>query len=194
MKVFKKLSLIIISIFALLIIVLAIDIYTYPREEIRESADAAIVLGAAIWKDEPSPVFRERLNHAVNLYKAGKVKKVVLTGGLGENEQFTEAETGENYLLQNGVSAADIFKETESKTTFQNLEFATPLVRENNFSTVLIISDPLHLRRAVLMARKLGLDAYPAPTPTTRYQSFSSQFGFLAREIYFYSIYLVFGI
>jgi uncharacterized SAM-binding protein YcdF (DUF218 family) len=193
MKLFKQLVLSILSIIVLLIISLGLDIYTYPRGLVREDADAAIVLGAAIWTDRPSPVFRERLNHGLHLYRAGKVKKIIVTGGYGEGEKFSEAEIGEKYLLENGVEPTDICKETKSKTTYQNLENSVPVVADNNIGPVLIVSDPLHLRRAVLMARKQGLDAYPAATPTTRYQSFSSQFKFLAREVYFYGRYLIWG-
>lgn len=193
-KAFRKISFVISIAIALLPIALGIDIYTYPQEELRESADAAIVLGAAIWEAEPSPVFRERLNHAVNLYKTEKVKKVILTGGVGEKDKFAEAEVGEKYLIENGVPATDILKETQSRTTFQNLKNSIPILSENNLQSVLIISDPLHLRRAVKMAKDLDLDAFPAPTPTTRYQSFASQFSFLSREIYFYLVYLIFGI
>jgi uncharacterized SAM-binding protein YcdF (DUF218 family) len=154
MKIFKQVVLSIISIIVLLIISLGLDIYTYPRGEVREDADAAIVLGAAIWTDRPSPVFRERLNHGLLLYRTGRVKKIIVTGGFGENEKFSEAEIGEKYLLENGVTPTDICKETRSKTTYQNLENALPLVADNNIGSVLIVSDPLHLRRAVLMARK----------------------------------------
>ncbi|MFH7026695.1 MAG: hypothetical protein ACHBN1_15100 [Heteroscytonema crispum UTEX LB 1556] len=50
------------------------------------------------------------------------------------------------------------------------------------------------MKRAVLMARDLGMDAYPSPTPTTRDRSFNSQMEFLTRETYFYLVYLKFKI
>jgi uncharacterized SAM-binding protein YcdF (DUF218 family) len=50
------------------------------------------------------------------------------------------------------------------------------------------------MKRAVLMARNLGMDAHSSPTPTTRYRSFHSQMEFLSRETYFYFVYLVFKI
>jgi len=55
---------------------------------------------------------------------------------------------------------------------------------------VLIVSDPLHMKRAVTMAIDLGLDAYPSPTPTTRYQGGAKQLGLLAHETYYYIGYL----
>jgi uncharacterized SAM-binding protein YcdF (DUF218 family) len=58
---------------------------------------------------------------------------------------------------------------------------------------VLIVSDPLHMRRAVTIARDLGLDAYPSPTPTTRYRTAWSNFWFWMRESYQYAVYLIEG-
>ncbi len=55
--------------------------------------------------------------------------------------------------------------------------------------TFIIVSDPLHMKRAMLMAEDLGMTAYPSPTPTTRYRSWRTQFGFWARETFFYLVY-----
>jgi uncharacterized SAM-binding protein YcdF (DUF218 family) len=199
-----------ISTVLVIIISTAISIYTYTSQEIK--SDIAIVLGAAVWDEQPSPVFRERLNHAINLYKSGDVSKIILTGGVGKGDKLAESEVGERYIVNKGVKIDDIFKEKESKTTYQNLAMAKAVINsqlqsqlksqlksqdKSEFSQLmkfLIVSDPLHLKRAVLMARDLGLDAYPSATPTTRYRSFKSQMEFLARETYFYFVYLIFKI
>ena len=55
----------------------------------------------------------------------------------------------------------------------------------NSLKKVLIVSDPMHMKRAVAMARDIGLEAYPSPTPTTRYQGWRSQMGSLAHETYY---------
>ncbi|MBC1269149.1 YdcF family protein, partial [Trichormus variabilis FSR] len=170
----------------------AISIYSYGNSSYNNKADAAIVLGAAVWGEEPSPVFRERINHAINLYKNGAISKIIFTGGVGEINEPAEAIVGKHYATARGVKTADIITETQSRTTYQNLKNAIEVVDTNEkFTKFLIISDPLHLKRAVLMARNLGIDAYPSPTPTTRYRSFNSQMEFLIRETYFYFIYLV---
>ncbi|MBD2502237.1 YdcF family protein [Anabaena azotica] len=173
----------------------AISIYLYGNNSYNYKADAAIVLGAAVWGEKPSPVFRERINHAINLYKNGNVKKIIFTGGVGEINEPAEAVVGQRYAIARGVKASDILIETQSRTTSENLQNALAVVGTNQKLTkFLIVSDPLHLKRAVLMARNLGMDAYPSPTPTTRYRSFSSQMEFLGRETYFYFVYLVFKI
>ncbi|MEH2206566.1 MAG: YdcF family protein [Nostoc sp.] len=172
----------------------ASSIYLYGSSNNNIKADAAIVLGAAVWKEEPSPVFRERINHAINLYKNGSVKTIIFTGGVGEINEPAEAIVGKNYAIAQQVKAADILTETQSRTTHQNLKNALEVANARQLTKFLIVSDPLHMKRAVLMARGLGMDAHSSPTPTTRYRSFRSQIEFLSRETYFYLVYLVFKI
>jgi uncharacterized SAM-binding protein YcdF (DUF218 family) len=172
----------------------ASSIYLYGSSTNNIKADAAIVLGAAVWGEEPSPVFRERINHAINLYKNGSVKAIIFTGGVGESNEPAEAIVGKNYAIAQQVKAADIFTETQSRTTHQNLKNALEVANAHQLTKFLIVSDPLHMKRAILMARGLGMDAHSSPTPTTRYRSFQSQIEFLSRETYFYFVYLVFKI
>ncbi|MDZ8034459.1 MAG: YdcF family protein [Nostoc sp. DedQUE08] len=183
-----------ISALSLAIASSASSIYLYGRSNNNIKADAAIVLGAAVWKEEPSPVFRERINHAINLYKNGFVKTIIFTGGVGESNEPAEAIVGKNYAIAHQVKAADILIETQSRTTHQNLKNALEVANAHQLTKFLIVSDPLHMKRAVLMARGLGMDAHSSPTPTTRYRSFRSQMEFLSRETYFYFVYLVFKI
>jgi uncharacterized SAM-binding protein YcdF (DUF218 family) len=184
-----------VSAFLFTIVSTATSIYLYGNNSYSSKADAAIVLGAAVWGKEPSPVFRERINHAINLYKNGDISKIVFTGGVGDINESAEAVVGQRYAITRGVTAADILTETKSRTTYQNLKNALEVVgTHQELTKFLIVSDPLHLKRAVLMARSLGMDAYPSPTPTTRYRSFQSQMQFLMRETYFYLVYLIFKI
>lgn len=183
-----------ISAIMLAIASTASSIYAYGNNSNNIKADAAIVLGAAVWGQEPSPVFRERINHAINLYKNGDIRTIIFTGGVGESNEPAEAIVGKRYAMAQQVKERDILTETQSRTTQQNLKNALAVASTNKLTKFLIVSDPLHLKRAVLMARDLGMDAYPSPTPTTRYRSVRSQMEFLMRETYFYFVYLVFKI
>lgn len=190
-------KLILLSLLSALLIAItstSLSIYLYGNKVTDTKAEAAIVLGAAVWGEEPSPVFRERINHAINLYNNQNVTKLIFTGGVGEINEPAEAIVGKRYALVNKVKVTDILTETESRTTFQNLKNAQLVASNYQLNKFLIVSDPLHMKRAVLMARHLGMDADPSPTPTTRYRSFSSQMQFLIRETYFYLVYLVFKI
>jgi uncharacterized SAM-binding protein YcdF (DUF218 family) len=180
----------IIAPILLLVVLVAARIYTYGNNVVDVNADAAIVLGAAVWSDEVSPVFRERINHAINLHRNGKVRKIIFTGGQGNRREPTEAAAARAYAIRNGVPADAILIEQSSHTTYENVVNAKQLADAHGFKKVLIVSDPMHMKRAVVMANDIGLEAYPSPTPTTRYQGWRSQLQSLIYETYYYLGYL----
>jgi uncharacterized SAM-binding protein YcdF (DUF218 family) len=167
------------------IISLAVDIAVVGGRSDTTPADAAIVLGAAVDDDAPSPVFEERLRHAAGLFRSGQVTWIVVTGGVGQGDTLAESEAGRNWLIGAGIPADRVLIETKSRTTKQNLVFAEPLLAEHDIYRVLIVSDPLHMRRAMRMASDLGLDAHPSPTRTSRFETLGTQLPMVMREVYF---------
>lgn len=174
-------------------VALAAETLIFAQQSDPGPADAAIVLGAAVYDVLPTPVFEERLRHAVSLYTSGRVKWLVMTGGLGPGDSLAESEAGRGWAVAHGVPASAILVETRSQTTRENLVEALPLLKERGIGRVLVVSDPLHMRRAMLMATSLGLDAHPSPTPTSRYESLMTQIPMLAREVYFTLLYRLTG-
>jgi uncharacterized SAM-binding protein YcdF (DUF218 family) len=177
----------------LVAVLLAADIALYAGQSDGAPADAAIVLGAAVADDQPTPVFEERLRHAVELYRSGQVRLLVMTGGTGPGDALAESEAGRDFAIANGVPADAIVVETASRTTRQNLVNAVPLLLARGIDRVLVVSDPLHMRRAIRMATDLGLDAHPSPTPSSRYRSLGTQVPMLGREAWFTFTYLLNG-
>ena len=161
---------------------MALDIWRYGGVVSDTPADAALVLGAAVLGDEPSPVLIERLRHAYDLFEAGTVRAMVVTGGLSPEDELTEAEASRNWLMAQGVPTDAIVLENASRTTIENLQFARP-----------VLADPLHMRRAMMIADRMGIKAAPSPTQTSRYQSWGTTLPFLAREVWFMAQYLVTG-
>jgi hypothetical protein len=76
--------------------------------------------------------------------------------------------------------------ETLSRTTYQNLARARDVLTEHGLQRVIVVSDPLHMARALRLCRRLGIDALGSPTPSSRFRSFRTQWRFLAREVYFF--------
>jgi uncharacterized SAM-binding protein YcdF (DUF218 family) len=161
---------------------MAARIYKYGTNATAVTGDVAIVLGAAVWGNEVSPVFRERINHAIDLYRSGKARKILFTGGRTYRRDLTEAAAGRAYAIKNGVPEGDILIDDRSHTTYQNVLNAKQLADANGLKKVLIVSDPMHMKRAVAMAEDVGLEAYSSPTPTTMYRGWRSQMGLLAFE------------
>jgi uncharacterized SAM-binding protein YcdF (DUF218 family) len=169
----------------------AYSIASYANYSTETQADGIIVLGAAVWGSQPSPVFRERINHAIELYKSGYASVIIFTGGKDDNNRLAESEIAKQYAMVHGIPANDILVETVSKTTEQNLYYAKQLAADHSLTTLIIVSDPLHMKRAMLIAKDMGLQAHSSPTPTTRYRSWETQLEFLMREIYYYQRYLL---
>jgi uncharacterized SAM-binding protein YcdF (DUF218 family) len=168
-------------------------IYVGPSEESGSRADAAIVLGAAVDGNIPSPVFAARIDHSIELYKAGRAERLVFTGAASPEDTLSESAAARKYASERGVLQQDILIEQRSRTTRQNLAEARKALSDSDNPQVLIVSDPLHLRRALLMARDLGFDAEASATTTTRYRSWRTKLPFLLREIYFLHHYWLFG-
>jgi len=150
-------------------------------------ADAIIVLGAAAYDAKPSPVFQERIRHGLDLYRAGYAPLLIFTGGYGgSGARFSESQVARRYAMKEGVPDDAILIETASRNTVQNLEQAKRLMDQRGIGRVIIVSDPLHMARALRLARALDIDALASSTPSTRFRSFHTSWRFLAQEIYFF--------
>ncbi|MFC5648414.1 YdcF family protein [Paenibacillus solisilvae] len=120
-------------------------------------ADAAIVLGASLWSDEPSPGLRERLEYAFNLYKHGNVQHLILTGGLDHNgSTLTEAEGMRNYLVEKGIPKERLVLENDARSTYENLLFSKPIAKKNGWDKLIIVTNDYHSPRSAEIADYLG--------------------------------------
>lgn len=162
-------------------------------EDPAATAEVAIVLGAAVDDDTPSPVFAARIDHAIALHREGRVAALLFTGARSPEDSLSEAAAARDYAIAAGIPPSAIMIEERSRTTRQNLIEAQSLMRAGKLASAMIVSDPLHLRRAIAMANDLGIDARASATPSTRYRSLSTQLPFLLREIYFMHHYWALG-
>ena len=191
----KKLAilipLLIVFLILLCAIITAVSITQYGKLDEKAHCDVAIVLGAATSNGEVSPVYRERINHGIWLYENGYVDYLILTGGIGKGNEKSDGYVAKQYAIEKGVPEQVILIEEKSKITEENLEYAKEIMDAFSMDTAIIVSDPLHMKRAMLMASDYGIDAYSSPTPTTMYKSAKTQIPFLAREVFFYIGYSV---
>lgn len=147
------------------------------------TADVAVVLGAAVRGDAPSPVFAGRIEHAVRLLEARVVEAIVLTGGRPAGAPVAESEVARQYARSLGVDDSRILVERHSTTTWTNLVEAAAVVEAAGYRSMLIVSDPLHMGRAMSMARTLALEAAPAPTARAGTRTPMGRLYMLAREV-----------
>lgn len=135
------------------------------RDEARP-ADAIVVLGAAQYDGEPSPVLARRLDHAADLYAGGIAPVIVVTGGNQPGDRFTEATAGANYLIRLGVPDAAIRREVQGESSWESLAAAARFLRADDTTSVVLVSDPYHAMRIDGIAHELGLDAVVSPADT----------------------------
>ena len=169
------------------------DIHAVGNRDDGNNANCAVVLGAAAWNDKPSPVLRERLNHAINLYHEDRVQALILTGGYGEGAPFSESQVSRDYCVKKGVPLGDIYIEKQSGTTLENITEAKNIVEEQSWQNVLLVSDPWHLKRALAMADKFNLHAEPSATRTSLFKSFGLRTRFIFKELLLYHQFLILG-
>ena len=122
------------------------------------------------------------------------VDKIILTGGLGEGSYQSDAFVAGQYVKDQGVPEDAIILEEESRITQENLINSKKIMDDLGYSTAIIVSDPVHMKRSMLMAKDAGITAYSSPTPTSMYQSRESILPFLARESILYMGYGVYRV
>ncbi|MBN3859754.1 YdcF family protein [Neisseriaceae bacterium PsAf] len=134
-------------------------------------ADAIIVLGAAAWGERPSPVFRNRIDYAIELYQNGLADNIIFTGGTPDKNYTSEGEVAAKWAIDKEIPAAHIFADTTSRNTYENLLHAKKIAQQNNFNTFIIVSDAYHLTRAKIISLLLGMDVQTAATPYSNFNS-----------------------
>lgn len=141
--------------------------------DVRSKYEAAIVLGGDIVSyDKPSDrlIFRsgaDRLLQAIDLYKNGSIKKIIISGGSGHllYKDRTEASFVKKYLLRIGVDNKDILIENTSKNTFENAKYTAKLLQKNDITdSLLLITSSLHMRRAAACFEKQSISVKEYPT------------------------------
>lgn len=142
----------------------AFRIWQVARTDDRTPADAIVVLGAAQYNGEPSPIFEARLGKAKRLYDDGVAKRIVTTGGSQAGDAYTEASAGAKWLTANGVPSSAIVAVGEGSDTLGSLRAVADVAAERGITSAVIVSDPWHSQRARTMAADLGIDASVAPT------------------------------
>jgi len=136
------------------------------RDEARPAA-AIVVLGAAQYVGRPSPVLRARLDHAILLWQHGMAPQVIFTGGRGEGDTTSEAAVSRRYALRRGVPDSVIVVETIGRTTRESLHGVAELMLDRPNGEVILVSDPFHMLRLSILARRIGLRPIMSPTRTS---------------------------
>lgn len=144
------------------------------RDEARE-ADAIVVMGAAQYQGRPSPVLRARLDHAIDLYHDSLADVLIMTGGVGVGDTTSEAEVGRRYAIREGVPHDRIIVERAGLSSEQSLRTVARLMKLRGMTSAVMVSDPFHMLRLRIIARRHGIRSYSSPTRTSPIQGGSAE-------------------
>ena len=142
-------------------------VLSWERNDQARPTGAIVVLGAAQYVGRPSPVLRARLDHAIALWQRQLAPRLIVTGGTGTGDTTSEAAVSRRYCMQHGIPSGAILLETEGRTTSQSMAAVAALMRGLGRRDVLLVSDPFHMLRLTILARRHGLEPYASPTPTS---------------------------
>jgi uncharacterized SAM-binding protein YcdF (DUF218 family) len=144
-----------------------IGVMVWERRDEARSADAIVVLGAAQYDGRPSPVLRARLDHALSLWGRHLAPRLVLTGGMGDGDTTSEAAVSRRYAVKHGVPDSAILVEARGRTTAESMQHVAALMDTLRLREVILVSDPFHMLRLAILARRFGLMPRTSPTRTS---------------------------
>jgi uncharacterized SAM-binding protein YcdF (DUF218 family) len=148
-----------------------------------QPADIILVLGAAEYRGKPSPVFRARLDHALDLYRRKLAPRIMTTGGAGGDPVFTEGGVGRAYLISNGVPSEAVVVENEAESTVESTARTDEIMRRMGLHSVIVVSDGYHIYRVKKMLQFSGLSVYGSPRKTLVREPLQERWNYVRQAI-----------
>ena len=155
-----------------LIILIQSLIFASQKNDMDTYENYVLVLGAKANNGNLSKTLINRLDTTIEYLNKHKTAKAVLCGGKENNNEFSQAEYMQKYLIEKGIDKDRLILETKSKNTFENIKFALEKL-DKKPSEIMVISSSYHLFRAKLILYRFGVLAktVPAKTPTGAFVS-----------------------
>ena len=128
--------------------------------------DCIMVLGASVNSDgTPSPMLRDRLDTAIDLYHKGVAPKLLLSGDNGQIV-YNEVQAMKNYAMEAGVDEADIFLDHAGFSTYESVYRAKYIFDVNS---MIVVTQTYHLYRSLYGCRRMGIEAMGAASDQYTY-------------------------
>ena len=160
----RRVVVIVVGLGALYVGVTFVQVLVASGVDDRDTADAIVVLGAAHYDGEPSPVLAGRLDHAERLWRAGVAPIIVTTGSNLPGDRFTEGYAGYEYLRFAGIPDDALLVITDGASTWEQLAATARQLRLRDLDSVTLVSDPYHALRLTQIADEVGLEASVSST------------------------------
>lgn len=150
-----KRIIILIGVFLLLLYFVPLAlVISNQNSTIKGNIDYLIVLGAKVNGKYPSAALQYRLDEAITLYNENPKLHIIVTGGQGIDEEFTEASVMKEYLIKNGVAQNKIIIEDKSTTTFENI-YNTKMIIGSGDVKVGVVTNAFHIYRVKMICKRV---------------------------------------
>ena len=177
---FRWIRRLVLGALALVVLYLGVtftQVWWASRQDERPPASAIVVLGAAQYNGEPSPVLKARLDHAAELWESGVAPTIVVTGGKQEGDRVGEGYASYDYLKGVGIPESALKLEVAGTNTYEQLSATRAILDDAGSGTdVILVSSPYHSFRAAAIADEVGLSPHTSPSDD------STSLGALGRE------------
>ena len=156
------------------------QVHTVPQlaDELAEApADAVVVLGASVYANgRPSDILADRLEVAVDLYKAGAARAIICSGD-NRSSHYDESDAMKAYCVSLGVPSEDVYVDHAGVTTYDSMYRARYVFGAER---IVVATQAYHLYRAMFSADQLGMEVWGVPTDKGAYHN---QVSYSLREV-----------
>ena len=157
-KVLKTVYIIGMGVYVVSYSVFAVWVTSGVSYNTEKDYNCVIVFGGGVKDGKLSRYGENRLNAIIPYLEEHESTAVIVSGGVGEHETFSEADVMAEYFMQHGISGERIILEDQAKNTWENIEYSFDIIGEKN--TALGISSDYHVKRIELMAKEQNVDLY----------------------------------
>jgi uncharacterized SAM-binding protein YcdF (DUF218 family) len=134
-------------------------------QDLRPRPFIVVLCGGCRYSGELSDVTRARVRHGMRLFRQGLAPRVILSGGRWAPHRPPCAPRMHDYALSLGARPADIVVEDRSTRTAENAREVAGLLRQHGARAILLVTSPVHMRRARLCFERQGVEVSCAPAP-----------------------------
>ncbi|MEW4429590.1 YdcF family protein [Paenibacillus illinoisensis] len=168
--VLKRILLTVFGIGAVSFVIIEALVFTQLNANDPEQADYVIILGSGIKGTELSLTLKQRLDASLDYIRNHPQTPVIVSGGQGPGESIPEALAMKNYLVEQGITPAQVIMEDKSTSTQENMAFSKKIIDEAGLEhpEIMIVTSDYHMFRSKYLAAKNGYAAeygISAPSP-----------------------------
>ena len=168
-------------------------VYQSAHNPIVRNADVIVVLGTAQLNGRPGEALEARLEEAKRIFDLGYAPTIITVGTGAPGDRTTEAASGKKWLRTNGISSKKIIAVEVGRDTLTSTKAYVEVMKTKMVSDVIIVTDPYHCARAMVMANDEGVISTCSPVSSGPNSLDKSSYKYLLREAGAYIAHITVG-